>query len=73
MYNETQKNATLKYRANNLKRISLSFWADEYENLKKHCDDIGISVAGFIKTAVDEYMAIYDNIKDGDKDAQDSE
>ncbi len=68
-YNESQKNATLKYRANNLKRISLSFWNEEYERLKSHCDSVGMSVASFIKEAVDEYMAVYDSLKGGDKDA----
>lgn len=54
MYNEVTKKATLKYRANNIKRIALDIPIAEYEQIKKYCDDHGETLSGFIRKIIQE-------------------
>ena len=56
-YTKAQKNASLNYEKEHLKRIPLSVKKQKYEEIKMAADSVGESVNGFIKKAVDERMA----------------
>lgn len=49
---ETQK----KYNAKNIKRIPLDMQKEEYERLKKYCDDNNIKINTFIKSLLAPYI-----------------
>ena len=55
-YNEASKQATLKYRANKIKRVPLDMQTSQYEALQAHAQAKGESVNGFIKRAIQETM-----------------
>lgn len=55
MYNQAQNKATQKYQKENLEQIR--FWAKkgEKDRYKKLAESAGMSLAEFLKTAVEEY------------------
>ena len=48
-YNESAKQATLKYKSKAYKRIPLDVRIEEYEAFKAYCDEHGESVNGLIR------------------------
>ena len=56
MVTEAQKRATKKYVKEHIKRIPLNVSKEDYEKIKKAADKIGISVNGFIKDAVFDWI-----------------
>ena len=55
-YSESQKKATYKYRANNIKRIPLDVQITKYDQIKAAADRVGESVNGYIKGAIDRRL-----------------
>ncbi len=53
---EAQKKAKLKWKSANLKRIPLDVRLEEYEKIKTYCDQHNISVNGFIRTVLNNYL-----------------
>lgn len=55
MYNQAQNKATQKYQKENLEQIR--FWTKkgEKDRYKKLAESAGMSLAEFLKTAVEEY------------------
>lgn len=51
---EAQKRATQKYKAKSVKRVPLDMQTADYESMKKHAENTGESVNGFIKRAISE-------------------
>lgn len=61
-YTEAQKNASLKYAKEKLKRVPLDLKKDEYEKLLNAAKSEGKSVNGFIKKAIDEKIERMENV-----------
>lgn len=56
-YSEASKKATYKYRSAAYKRIPLDMKVEEYEAIKKYCEEHGEpSVNGFIKKLIKQAM-----------------
>lgn len=55
-YNAKSKEATLKYRAEHIKRVTLDLQVEEYNKIKKYSTERGETVSGFIKRAIRETM-----------------
>lgn len=53
---ESQKKASNKYRAKNIKRIPLDIQKTKYEEIKQYASNANESVNGYIKTAIDQRM-----------------
>ena len=53
---DAQKRAVYKYTKEHLKRIPLDVTKDKYAEIKAAADDLGESVNGFVKTAIDERL-----------------
>jgi uncharacterized protein (DUF1778 family) len=51
---EKRKEYLYQYAKDNLKRIPLDVSKDKYDEIKTAADKSGVSVNGFIKTAIDE-------------------
>jgi len=49
---KAQKQATLKYKKKNYKRIPLDVKNEEYEKIKRHIDGTGETVNGFIRRII---------------------
>lgn len=56
-YTEAQKQASMNYEKEHLRRIPLNVKKQKYEEIKMAADSVGESVSGFIKKAIDERMA----------------
>lgn len=54
MSSEAQKRASIKWQKENLKRIPLDVTLEKYKEIKAHSEDMGESVNGFIKRAINE-------------------
>ena len=53
---EAQKNASIKYAKNHLKRVPLDMQLTDYKTLKTAADGVGQTVNGFIKQAIAEKL-----------------
>lgn len=53
-YTEAQKKATIKYARKRLKRVPLDMQKTDYEKLLETATEAGMSVNGYIKTAIAE-------------------
>ena len=53
---ESQKQATVKYKEKNIKRIPLDVQKEKYEEIKAAADAAGEKVNTYIKKAIDERM-----------------
>lgn len=53
---ESQKQATVKYKEKNIKRIPLDVQKEKYEEMKAAADAAGEKVNTYIKKAIDERM-----------------
>lgn len=53
---EKRKKSMYKYAKENLKRIPLDVQKSKYEEIQAHAKEMGESVNGFIKRAIDEAM-----------------
>jgi len=53
---DSQKKAHYKYEKANIKRIPLDVQKDHYERIKAAADNVGESVNGYIKTAIERRM-----------------
>lgn len=53
---EAQKKANIKYRKENVKRIPLDVQKEKYEEIATAAKQVGESVNGYIKNAIDERM-----------------
>ncbi len=53
---EAQKRAMQKYKSKSIKRVPLDMQTSDYESMKKHTENTGESVNGFIKRAIAETM-----------------
>lgn len=53
-YTEAQKKATLKYKEKSYKRIPLDMKIEEYEELRKYCEETDEPINGFIKRLIKE-------------------
>lgn len=56
-YNETSYKASVKYKANNIKRVPLDMQKPDYERVKVFAESHGETVNGFIKRAIEEAIA----------------
>ena len=55
-YSEKEKERTMKYARENIKRVPLDMQKADYERIKAHAAAQGETVNGFIKRAIDEAM-----------------
>ncbi|MDU7030781.1 hypothetical protein [uncultured Robinsoniella sp.] len=55
-YTESQKNASLKYAKEKLKRVPLDMKKEDYEKYKAYCDQNNISMRSFIISAMEKFM-----------------
>lgn len=55
-YSEKEKERTMKYARENIKRVPLDMQKADYERMKAHAAAQGETVNGFIKRAIDEAM-----------------
>lgn len=55
-YNEKTKEATLKYRAEHIRRIPVDMQIEEYEKVKDYAQIRGETLSGFVKRAIRETM-----------------
>lgn len=55
-YNEKNKNYSLQYKKDHIKRIPFDVQIETYEQIKEHVQKTGESVNGFIKRAINETM-----------------
>lgn len=55
-YNEKNKNYSLQYKKDHIKRIPFDVQIETYEQIKEHIQKTGESVNGFIKRAINETM-----------------
>lgn len=55
-YNPKYYESEKKYRQANYKRVGMDIKKEEYEQLKKYCDDNNIKVNTFIKSLLAPYM-----------------
>lgn len=55
-YNEKTKKATLKYRAEHIRRIPVDMQIEEYEKVKAYARARGETLSGFVKRAIRETM-----------------
>lgn len=53
---EAQKKAQYKYAKKHLKRIPLDVSLSKYDQIKTAADNVGESVNGYIKKAIDERL-----------------
>lgn len=53
-YNESRKDSIIKYAKENLKRIPLDVKKEDYERYKGFAESKGMSVRGFIVSAIEE-------------------
>ena len=53
-YTKAQKDASIKYAKENLRRVPLDLKKEDYERLKRIADASGESINGFIKEAIEE-------------------
>lgn len=56
-YNEKQKEYSLQYARENLKRVPLDLKKEEYERLSEAAKSVGMSINGFIKAAINEKIS----------------
>ena len=56
-YNEKQKEYSIKYAKENLKRVPLDLKKEEYERLSMSARSENMSINGFIKKAIEEKIA----------------
>lgn len=56
-YNEKQKEYSLKYAKENLKRVPLDLKKEEYEKLSDAAKSADMSINGFIKEAIEEKIS----------------
>ena len=57
-YTESTKEAAIKYKKKNIKRVPLDMQIEEYERIREHADRIGESVNGYIKIAIRQRMEL---------------
>ena len=57
-YNEKSYQASVKYKAQNIKRIPLDVQKDFYEHLSAAAAAAGESVNGYIKKAIEQRMEV---------------
>ena len=55
-YTEAQKKATMKYQKEKQESISIRVKKGTREHYKQAAEDLGLSFAGFIIAAMDEYI-----------------
>lgn len=55
-YTESQKNASLKYAKEKLKRVPLDMKKEDYERYKTYCDQNNISMRSFIISAMEKML-----------------
>lgn len=67
-YTESQKNASLKYAKQKLKRVPLDIRIAKYEEIKETAESVNESVNGFIKKAIDNRI---EAIRSGQERAED--
>ena len=53
-YNEKQKEYSLRYAKEKLKRVPLDLRIEEYETLKRYTERTGESINGFIRRIIKE-------------------
>lgn len=49
---------TIKYAKDNLKRVPLDVTKEKYDEIKAAADEVGESVNGYIKKAIDDRMEL---------------
>ncbi len=49
---------TIKYAKENLKRVPLDVTKEKYDEIKAAADEVGESVNGYIKKAIDDRMEL---------------
>ena len=56
MYNESSKQATIKYQKEKIKKVPFEMGNAEYDALVEHCERLGIKVSTYIKEAAEMKM-----------------
>lgn len=56
MYNPKYNQQSYEYRKKNLKRVPLDLSIEKYQEVKAKADELGESVNGFIKKAIDDRL-----------------
>lgn len=51
------KQNKLEYAKKNYKRVPLDMPIDDYDELKAHCDKIGVAINTFIKQAIQDKLS----------------
>ena len=52
MPSDSAKEATKKYKAMHIRRVALEMQREEYERLKRHAENAGETVNGYLKKAM---------------------
>lgn len=54
---ENKKKYDLEYSKKHYKRVPLDMPIDDYDELKAHCDKIGVAINTFIKQAIQDKIS----------------